>query len=111
MLVFTLRVCRWDTIKSHAFPVVKFNNCLVGFARLSRVYEKAFARLTGGPGTGPRSTMEHCGLSPANVESKPDIYKLHIVIYRLYTFTWKIWSAQRAHEIRMEYLQTKFKGC
>ena len=62
MLVFTLRGCRWHTIKSHAFPIVKIYNCLVGFARLSRVYARP-SRGSRVDRYTPRSIMEHCGLS------------------------------------------------
>ena len=67
-------------------------HCLVGSARLSRVYARPsqgsrVARYT------PRSIVEHRWLSPDNSSQK---YILHIVLYSLFTYMWNIKGAQRA---------------
>ena len=92
MLVFTLRKCPYHTVRSLAFPVVNIYNCLVGSARLLRVYVR--------PSRGSRvdrytrrSIVEHRRLSPDNSSQK---YIRHIVICSLHTYMWNIRSAQRA---------------
>ena len=71
------------------FPVVKIYNCLVGSARLSRVYARP-SRGSRMDRYTPTSIVEHRGLSPDNSSQK------YIVIYSLYTYMWNIRNAQRA---------------
>ena len=83
-----------NTVRSLACPVVKIYNCLVGSARLSRVYARP-SRGSRVDRYTPSSIVEHCELSPDS-SSQKYIYILHIVIYSLYTDMWNIRSAQRA---------------
>ena len=58
-----------NTVRSLAFPVVKTYNCLVGSARLSRVYARP-ARGSRVDRYTPSSIVEHCGLSPDSSNQK-----------------------------------------